>query len=115
MLLSISGAPAIPKVDHNLLSLTELHLSWSPPFTWEDYAILDYHILCVNYTNGQVLVDETVNSTTLSYDYTLPEGAPDCSQITCNVTASNSLGESGGSNLTIQFPAGEPSHAHWVV
>ena len=105
--LSISGAPAIPEVDYDLLSPTELHISWSPPFTWDNYGILGYRIRCVNYTDGHVLVKETVNSTTLSYDYTLPEDALHCSQVSCNVTASNSLGESGGSNLTIQFPDGE--------
>ena len=68
-------------------------LYWPRPFTWEDYPITGYEIVCRDPTSMNPVYDITRNDTETVNRYSLTEivDYPDCYTLQCNVTAQNAL------------------------
>ena len=72
-------------------------LSWPHPFTWEDYPITGYDIVCRETESEEIIHDMTLNDTDIlnepvvSHTVDLPPCVPDCYTLQCTVTAFNSL------------------------
>ena len=84
----------------------EIVLSWPHPFTWEDYPITGYDIVCRETESEKIIHDMTLNDTDIlnepvvSHTVDLPPCVPDCYTLQCTVTAFNSL---DGSPFILNF------------
>lgn len=88
------------------LEKKEIVLSWPRPFTWEDYSITSYHIVC--WVNESGVHDSYINNTEnrdfVTKTVKLNEIVPDCSKLQCWITASNALAEGTPAVVNISIP-----------
>ena len=88
----------------------EIVLSWPHPFTWEDYPITGYDIVCRETESEKIIHDMTLNDTDIlnepvvNHTVDLPPCVSDCYTLQCTVTASNAIGQSNISVTNIFFP-----------
>ena len=93
----------------------EIVLSWPHPFTWEDYPITGYDIVCRETESEKIVDDVTLSDTIIlnepavSHTVDLPPHIPDCYTLQCTVTASNALDQSNVSITDIYFPKSKHS------
>ena len=99
----------------------EVLLTWPRPFTWEEYPITGYHIVCWD-TEPRYEKEINDNATLMAYNvsHTLDLDIPRCGQLPCNVTASNTLASSNVSTSTISIPRCEYlahvlTHIHCII
>ena len=57
-----TGPPSPPEPQLLVLNATTIQLSWLPPFSWEDYPIVNYTVQVHNRITGEV-INSTVNVT----------------------------------------------------
>ena len=65
MIDSPLGGPAAPEVSYEITDYGDpkkIVLSWPHPFTWEDYDLTEYHIMC-NDSMSSIRYDEVINDT----------------------------------------------------
>ena len=99
------GGPAAPEVSYEITDYgdpKEIVLSWPRPFTWEDYDLTEYHIMC-NDSMSSIRYDEVINDTSsLNVNTTFTVDISSCQQLQCIVTAYNELGSNASiSNISI--------------
>ena len=85
----------------------EIMFSWPHPFTWKDYPITGYQIVCREMESEKIIHDMTINDTeepVVNHTVTLPPDIPDCYALQCNVTAFNFLDGSVPSISNFLFP-----------
>jgi hypothetical protein len=109
--LTIQGGPGEPEVGYEVdRDEKEIVLSWPHPFTWEDYPITGYDIVCSETESENIVDNVTLNDTDIlnepvvNHTVDLPPYIPDCYTLQCNVTASNALDQSNISITDIYFP-----------
>ncbi|CAI8032620.1 hypothetical protein GBAR_LOCUS18433 [Geodia barretti] len=109
--LTIQGGPGEPEVGYEVdRDEKEIVLSWPHPFTWEDYPLTGYDIVCRGTESEKIVHDMTLNDTDIlnepvvSHTVDLPPHIPDCYTLQCTVTASNALDQSNISITDIYFP-----------
>ena len=56
------GPSSPPEPQLHVLSATVIRIFWLPPFSWEDYPIVNYTVQVHNRINGEV-INSTVNAT----------------------------------------------------
>ena len=107
----VPGGPEEPEVGYEVdRDEKEIVLSWPHPFTWEDYPITGYDIVCRETESEKIIHDMTLNDTDIlnepvvSHTVDLPPHIPDCYTLQCTVTASNALDQSNISITDIFFP-----------
>ena len=107
----VPGGPEEPEVGYEVdRDEKEIVLSWPHPFTWEDYPITGYDIVCRETESEKIIHDMTLNDTDIlnepvvSHTVDLPPCVPDCYTLQCTVTASNALDQSNISITDIFFP-----------
>ena len=100
-----TGGPAEPEVEYEVLQdEKQVLFSWPHPFTWKDYPITGYHIVCREMGSGKIIHDMTLTDTegsVTNHTVTLPPDITDCHVLQCTVNATNSLGQSLPSISTI--------------
>ncbi|CAI8025638.1 hypothetical protein GBAR_LOCUS14784 [Geodia barretti] len=96
--LTVRGGPGEPEVGYEVnRDGKEIVLSWPHPFTWEDYPITGYDIVCRETESEKIIHDMTLNDTDIlnepvvNHTVDLPPCVPDCYTLQCTVTAFNSL------------------------
>ena len=101
-----TGGPAEPEVEYEVLQdEKEILISWPRPFTWKDYLITGYHIVCRDkHHNINNTINDTEIASIINHTVGLPTYLPDCYTLQCNVTASNALGRGQTSITYISFP-----------
>ena len=106
-----TGGPAEPEVKYEVLqNEKEILFSWPRPFTWKDYSITGYHIVCRDkHRNINNTINDTEIASVVNHTVDLPPYLPDCYTLQCNVTASNALGSGQTSITNISFPISKSS------
>ena len=99
------GPPLAPSLQLNVLSTTQLQISWSEPFTWEEFPILDYTITVYN-TSDQRITSSTVIDQTMFY-ITQDIEMMVCSELQIDVSARSQVGRGSVESVTGGFPVGE--------
>ena len=92
-----TGGPAEPEVKYEVLQdEKEILFSWPHPFTWKDYPITGYQIVCRDTVSGKIIHDITKTDTESVNRPVINETVdfPACYTLQCNVTASNALDNS---------------------
>ena len=77
------------------------------PFTWKDYPITGYHIVCRERESEKIIHDVTITDTeepVVDHTVALPPYITDCHVVRCAVNATNSLGQSPPSISNISLP-----------
>ena len=119
-----TGSPLPPDPHQYMLSATTIQLSWLPPFSWEDYPIVNYGVQVHNRANGEVM-NSTVNATStemhlttapVTFIYNTPHGgvAQNCEELVFSVSAASNIGWSSPAVVTGGFPIGN-LHTHCTV
>ena len=111
LFLPVTGGPGEPEVGYEVdQDEKEIVLSWLHPFTWVDYPITGYDIVCRETESEKIVHDMTLNDTNIlnepvvSHTVDLPPHIPDCYTLQCTVAASNALDQSNISITDIYFP-----------
>ena len=106
---SISPGPPLPPQPHvDVMSTTELKVSWEEPFTFEPFPILDYTVTV--YTSSEPDDIHTYNVTDQSTLLRLDTETATCSLLTFEVTARNAIERSKRGKTSGGFPVGEFMH-----
>ena len=107
----VTGGPAEPEVEYEVLrDEKEILFTWPHPFTWKDYPITGYHIVCREMKSEKIIHDMTITDTegsVVNHTVTLPPYITDCHVLQCIVNATNSLGQSPPSISNISLPRSE--------
>ena len=115
-----TGPPSPPEPQLHVLSATAIQISWLPPFSWEEYPIVNYTVQVRNRISGEI-TNLTVNvrstetlSRTVTFIYTTPHGGvvQDCEELVFSVSAANNIGWSSPAVVTGGFPIGKTNLAH---
>ena len=106
-----TGGPAEPEVEYEVLQdEKEILFLWPHPFTWKDYPITEYHIVCRDKHRYIInTINDTEIASVINHTVDLPPYLPDCYTLQCNVTASNALGSGQTSITNISFPTSKSS------
>ena len=101
-----AGGPAKPEVSYEVLAeQKEIVLLWPRPFTWEEYPITEYHIMCTD--TDVISINNTDNRAVIQHTVELDQDITDCHTLQCNVTACNVLDDSIPSVTDISIPLSE--------
>jgi len=110
-----TGPPSLPDPQLHMLNATTLQISWLPPFTWEDYPIVNYTIQIHNRATGNVM-NWTINVTSTSvvavspvtFNYSSPHGevSQRCEELVFTVYAVSNIGQSEPGVVNGGFPIG---------
>ena len=106
-----TGPPSPPDPQLHILNTTTLQLSWLPPFTWEDYPIVNYTIQIHNRATRDVM-NRIMNATAMSpvtFNYSTPHGevVQRCEELVFTVYASSNIGQSEPGEINGGFPIGD--------
>ena len=115
-----TGPPSPPEPQLHVLSATAIQISWLPPFSWEEYPIVNYTVQVRNrisreITNSTVNVRSTETlSRTVTFIYTTPHGRvmQNCEELVFSVSSANNIGWSSPAVVTGGFPIGKTNLAH---
>ena len=93
----------------NVVNVSTLQVSWTPPYSWPGYDILSYNIKIENQINGdQIQYDtECVNHTECNFYFHSDIVAESCMALTVFLSAVNTAGESEAAAINGGFPIGE--------
>lgn len=105
------GPPLAPSPQLNVLSTTHLQVSWSEPFTWEAFPILDYIVTVYN-TSDQTRTSHTVTETMINI--TQDTEMMVCSELQIDISARSHVGNSSVESVTGGFPVGEYLYTIWL-
>ena len=84
------------------------YLSWTAPFTWSDFPIVNYSLTVYNHLNGDTTtIVKTANFTVYTYQFV--SHGHECYDIDFKVIATNRLG--GSQPYRVQ--AGHPIGRNW--
>ena len=110
-----TGPPSPPDPQLHILNATILQLSWLPPFTWEDYPIVNYTIQIHNRDTGEVMnrtIDVTSTSMFVMSPVTFNDSTPHgevvqrCEELVFTVYATSNIGQSEPGEINGGFPIG---------
>ncbi len=107
-----SGRPSA--VDPSLHYISEIVLSvdWSPPFTWEGYAVTEYEVKVRNTTVDKIThyeelkPDDSTSNLTLMLTAPMGQAAHTCHKLEVTITVKTPLGSSDPATLPVWFPIG---------
>ena len=119
-----AGPPLPPDPHLYMFSATTIQLSWLPPFSWEDYPIVNYSVQVYNRATGEV-INSTVNATStemhsttapVTFIYNIPHGGvvQNCEVLVFSVSAASNVGWSSPAVVTGGFPIGD-LHTHCIL
>ena len=78
-------------------------VEWAAPFTWSDFPITHYTLRVINQATDELLENETLHADTRSYYFT--QSVPSsCTNLTFNIIASSSIGNSEAGVTQGSFP-----------
>ena len=111
-----TGPPLPPDPHLYMLSATTIQLSWLPPFSWEDYPIVNYSVQVHNRANGEMM-NSIVNATSIeihsttapvTFIYNTPYGGvvQNCEEFVFSVSVASNIGWSSPAVVTGGFPIG---------
>ena len=105
--LSLTVAPSKPEPILNILNKTALQVSWTDSNSRDEFPILSYTLKIKNMTSSS-LIDTVVfldtNASSFQYVFTVDSVLSECHNISVEVTANNSVGESSPGVVTGGFP-----------
>ena len=108
--LYLIDPPNLPNPTLTTLNETALQVSWTEPFSWEGFPVLNYTLNIRNMTSSS-LIDTIVTSDTgvnsFEHVFTVGSVLSECHTISVEVTASNSVGESSPGVANGGFPIGK--------
>ncbi len=99
------------------MNATVIQLTWPVPFTHDGFEVDHYTVTSEKQNTGDInAVDVDDNEYVL---YKMGGIAEQCEEIICTVTASNSIGESSGMQISTGFPTGNLCtrlfHYAWIA
>ena len=101
----LPGSPLPPHPQVEVMSTTELKVTWEEPFTFESFPILDYNITV--YNSSEPNNSRTYTVTDRSKHITIDTETTACSLLRFNVTARNEIERSRIGTTSGGFPVGE--------
>ncbi len=107
-----SGRPSAVDPSLHYLNETVLSVDWSPPFTWEGYAVTEYEMKVRNTTVDKITYyeklepDDSTSDLTVMLTAPMGQAAHSCHELEVAVTAKTPLGSSDPSTLSVWFPIG---------
>ena len=101
----LPGSPLPPYPQVEVMSTTELKVTWEEPFTFESFPILDYSITVYNSSEPNESYTYTVIDR--SKLITIDSETTTCSLLIFNVTARNEIERSRIETTSGGFPVGE--------
>ena len=105
-----TGPPSPPDPQLHMLDTATIELFWQPPFTWEDYSIVNYSIQVRNRTTGEAMMILTINttSTSITFNFSTLHGEvmQICEELAFTVNAASNIGQSEPGVVYGGFPIG---------
>ena len=102
----LPGPPLPPAPTLRVINSTALEVEWDEPFTWDEFPIQQYAVTMHNSSSDSPPQPMTVDDHSMLV--TLDAETMTCSELTFEVTATNSNGESTpGTTEAGGFPVGE--------
>ena len=103
------GPPSPPEPQLHVLSATAIQIFWLPPFSWDEYPIVNYTVQVHNRITREV-TNSTVNATAapVTFIHNTPHGRVmwNCEELIFRVFAANNIGRSKPAVVTGGFPIG---------
>lgn len=117
--ITCSGPPLAPPVSlntyYNVNDTFTFNLTWSTPFTWPGFPVLNYKVVKTSYSSGEP-VNETIviesndfRNTTRYYHMEFLGRVNGCYNLSFSVEASNSIGKGEATVLESGQPLGKAS------
>ena len=106
----ILGPPLPPNVSLDLISWNSMRLSWTAPYTAEDFPINKYIIYKTNSSTGQRSRTE-VDPTDGTESLIIVDTPNNCHSLSFEVFAQSSVGNSSAGLISGGFPVGRHTHS----
>ena len=112
---TVPQPPPSPKPHLLVLNATTIELSWLPPFSWEEYPIVNYRVQVHNRATGEVMnlfinaTSEMLSTTApVTFTYNTPQGEvmQNCEELVFIVSAASTIGWGSPAVITGGFPIG---------